>query len=84
MTETTNKAPTAAEKKAAAAAAKKTAPLGYLQNKEGRVFIATPELMKQAKKGKFGLMKITASVYEEAIKNGGMTEAMPDFDEDED
>lgn len=83
MTETTNKAPTAAEKKAAAAA-KKAAPLGYLQNKEGRVFIATPELMKQAKKGKFGLMKITASVYEEAIKNGGMTEAMPDFDEDED
>ena len=61
------------------------AKFGYLKNKEGRVFEATPELLKQKKKGKFGLIKIAQSEYLEALKNGGMAEPEPDFeDEDED
>ena len=63
---------------------KKEAPLGYLQNKEGRVFIATTALMKQMKKSKFGLARITKPVYDKAIKDGGLTESLADFnDEDE-
>ena len=55
----------------------------YLQNKEGRVFIATSVLLKQAKKGKFGLTRITKSVYDEALENGGMTAAIEDMSEDD-
>jgi hypothetical protein len=64
-------------------AAAKATNFGYLQNKEGRVFIATPPLMKQQKKGKFGLIRITKSVYDEAIENGGLAEPMPDFEDDD-
>ena len=58
------------------------APYGYLQNTEGRVFIATAPLIKQMKKGKFGLMKITKSVYDEALANGGLADAIPDIDDE--
>ena len=51
----------------------------YMQNKEGRVFVATPELIKQAGKGKFGLVRISKSVYDEALKNGGMTAPIEDL-----
>lgn len=54
----------------------------FLQNKEGRVFVGTPPLIKQMSKGKFGLVRITKAVYDEAVKNGGMTEALPDTDDD--
>jgi ERCC4-related helicase len=55
----------------------------YMQNGEGRVFVATPVLLKQAKKGKFGLTRITKSVFDEALKNGGMTAALEDMSEDD-
>jgi hypothetical protein len=61
----------------------KNSKFGYLQNKEGRVFIATPPLMKQMTKGKFGLIRITKSVYDEAIENGGLAEPLPDFEDDD-
>lgn len=60
------------------------AALGYLQNRIGRVFVATPELHKQFKKGKLGLMKINKSTFDEAMKNGGMGEAEPDFEKNKD
>jgi len=88
MTDSNEKAPSAAQKKAASQAQKKeqsakVAPYGYLQNKEGRVFIATRALKLQQKRNKFGLAMITKSAYDEAMENGGLTDAMPDFDEDE-
>lgn len=67
-----------------AASATPTNKLGYLQNKEGRVFIATESLVKQMRKQKFGLMKISKSVYEEALENGGLTDPIEEFDEEED
>jgi hypothetical protein len=73
---------TTAKKPATKTAAEKSdAPFGYLQNTEGRVFIATAPLIKQMKKGKFGLIKITKSVYDEALANGGLADAIPDVDE---
>lgn len=59
------------------------APMGYLKNKEGRVFIATPALVKQMQKGKFGLIRITKEVYDNAVKNGFMTEPEPELDDAE-
>jgi hypothetical protein len=79
MTEKTTPQTKARAKKVAV----KATNFGYLQNKEGRVFIATPALIKQQKKNKFGLIRITKSVYDEAIENGGMAEPMPDFDDED-
>lgn len=60
------------------------APTGlYMQNKQGRVFVATAALIKQAKKGKFGLVRITKSVYDEALKKGGMTDPIEDLPEED-
>lgn len=57
----------------------------YFQNTEGRVFIGDEFLIKQFKKRKFGLAKITAAVYEEAMANGGLTEPLDsDLDDEED
>ena len=74
---------TALKKPAAKPAADKKKLLGYLQNKEGRVFEATPLLLKQMKNGKFGLMRIKKETYDTAVKNGYMTDPIEDF-EDED
>jgi hypothetical protein len=79
-----NAAPKPAPKpRTKAKVAEKPAKFGYLQNKEGRVFVATPPLLKQQKKGKFGLIRITKSVYDEAMENGGLAEAIPDFEDDD-
>ena len=69
--------------KTARAASERT-PGVYFQNTEGRVFMGDEFLIKQFKKRKFGLARITAAVYEEAMKNGGMTDPIDtDFDSDE-
>lgn len=57
--------------------------LGYFQNKEGRVFIGTREIAKQARTNKFGLTKITKGVFDEAMSNKGLTEPLVDLDEDD-
>ena len=69
-------------KKATKAASDK--PGVFFQNKEGRVFIGDEFLIKQFKKRKFGLARITRAVYEEAMENGGLTDPIEDFDEEED
>lgn len=71
-------------KKKAEADAKKAAPMGYLQNKEGRVFVSNPILNKQRLKGKFGLIKISKSSFDEAMENGGMTDPIEDDGSEED
>lgn len=82
------KAKKAATRKPASRAAQKAATKKagvYFQNAEGRVFIGDEFLIKQFKKRKFGLARITAAVYEEAMENGGLTDPIDsDFDDEED
>jgi hypothetical protein len=59
-------------------------PRVYLQNNEGRVFIADDVLIKQFKKRKFGLSRINEGVYLEAMENGGMTDPIIDDLNDDD
>lgn len=40
----------------------------YLQASSGRVFKATPYLVKQWRKGKFGMVKATKKDYDDAVK----------------
>lgn len=42
----------------------------YLQASSGRVFKATPYLVKQWRKGKFGMVKATKKDYDDAVKAG--------------
>lgn len=81
------KAKKAATRKPASRAAQKAATKKanvYFQNAEGRVFIGDEFLIKQFKKRKFGLARITAAVYEEAMENGGLTDPIDsDLDDEE-
>lgn len=56
-------------------------PRVFFQNQEGRVFIGDEFLIKQFKKRKFGLARITKAVYEDAMANGGLTDPIEDFDD---
>lgn len=39
----------------------------YVKAKSGRVFVATPAIVKQFRKGKFGMIEITKEQYDDAI-----------------
>ena len=39
----------------------------YVKAKSGRVFVATPAIVKQFRKGKFGMIEITKKQYDAAI-----------------
>jgi ribosomal protein L7Ae-like RNA K-turn-binding protein len=67
------------------AVADKKESFGFYQNKEGRVFTGTREIAKQARTNKFGLVRISKSIYDEAMKSkSGMTDPVEEVELDGD